>query len=241
MVLLGLPKISNITGKVKACTGSTVTMFELVNPPTFYAPLLSRFLLTVSQGPRELSITDVNAIPVIHGYNSKCKKTLWYNNAVGVEGLSVHTTQDRADHRERRKTWDKAFNIKALRDYEPRLNRHALSLINRLREHASDPNLRISDWINFYSFDVMGDIGFNRSFGMLEKGKPDKIMSDLHNSMFPLSILGHIPWMTNLLLRTPFGVKDLRDFIDWIHTVLVERKKVSGLLLQYITSLTGCR
>jgi cytochrome P450 len=179
----------------------------------------------VRTGPRELSIIDVDAIPVIHGYSSKCTKTLWYNNAVAAEGLSVHTTQDKVDHRERRKVWDKAFNIKALKDYEPRINRYARALMQRLQEHAPEPSLRISDWLNFYSFDVMGDIGFNFQFGMLEKGKPSEMMEGVHKSMAPISILGHIPWLTNMLLRTPVGVKDLRMFIDKIHVVLVDRKK----------------
>ncbi|KAF2202848.1 cytochrome P450 [Delitschia confertaspora ATCC 74209] len=179
----------------------------------------------VRTGPRELSITDADAIPFVHGPTSKCRKGAWYNSTTHIEDYSLQTTRDKTDHRDRRRIWDRGFNAKALRDYEPRINRHSRYLMEKLAEHAREPCVKISNWFNFYSFDVMGDIGFDRSFGMLEKGKEDEGIDGVHKSMANMTFFGHVPWLMSLLLRTPVGAKDLRVFMKWVGVVLKERKK----------------
>jgi cytochrome P450 len=174
---------------------------------------------------------------------SRCKKGPWYAASSHIGGASTQTTRDKDEHKRRRKAWDHAFNTKALREYEPRLNRHALALMTKLKEAATKPTVRITDWVNFYSFDVMGDIGFSRSFGMVEKGEEADVIKLLHASMSPLSVFGHINWGLNLATRTSAGAKALLDHIDWTSNVLNERQKVSkpdsGLKTQELTSI-GC-
>ncbi|XP_014551263.1 hypothetical protein COCVIDRAFT_42393 [Bipolaris victoriae FI3] len=182
----------------------------------------------IRTGPREVTVYSADAVPLIHGPMSKCVKAeSFYGISREASGDSLQTTQDKMEHRQRRKIWDHAFNAKALRDYEPRLNRHALTLISRLKEESSKGPVRITNWLNFYSFDVMGDVGFNRSFGMLEKGKEDEIIKLLHDSMVPLSVGSHIPWALVLALRTSTGAKPLVDHLEWSRKVLEERIKTT--------------
>lgn len=180
----------------------------------------------IRTGPREVTIYSADAIPLIHGPMSKCvKPDSFYGISRDVAGDSLQTTPDKKEHRQRRKIWDHAFNAKALRDYEPRLNRHAISLMSRLKEQSSKGPIRITNWINFYSFDVMGDVGFNRSFGMLDKGKEDDVIKLLHDSVESLSIGTHIPWSMVLALRTNTGAKPLAEHIQWSRKVLEDRIK----------------
>lgn len=196
-----------------------------------YSEALQRKYKTdvIRTGPRELAIYTADAVPLVHGPMSRCRKGTWYNNANHVGGASTHTTRDKQDHKQRRKAWDHAFNAKALREYEPRLNRHALALMTKLKEEAKKPSVRITNWVNFYSFDVMGDIGFSRSFGMVEKGEEDPMIKLLHASMEPLSVFGHFPWALNLITRTAAGAKPLVEHINWTAKVLKERKQVREL------------
>lgn len=157
---------------------------------------------------------------------SRCRKTIWYGASYHLEGASLQTTRDHQEHKERRKAWDRAFSTKALRGYEPRLNRHARVLIEKLKEHAQSPTVRISSWISFLAFDVMGDIGYNRAFGMLENGKEDEVITLLHEGMAPMSILTHVPWLMSLALRTSFAARDMVKLVAFVQDVLVERKKV---------------
>ncbi|KAJ4348230.1 uncharacterized protein N0V89_009602 [Didymosphaeria variabile] len=181
----------------------------------------------VRTGPRELSVASAEAIPLIYGPMSKCRKGVWYSGSYHIEGASLQSTRNHQDHRERRKAWDRAFNAKALRDYEPRLNRHTRVFVDKLKEHVKESSVRISSWIGFYAFDVMGDIGYNRGFGMLEKGEEDEMIELVHKSMAPLSIFGHIPWIVGIMLRTSFGAKDLLNFMKLTQDILMERKKIT--------------
>lgn len=100
--------------------------------------------------------------------------------------------------------------------------------MEQLKNEAKKPSVRITNWVNFYSFDVMGDVGFSRSFGMVEKGEEADVIKLLHESMEPLSIFGHINWALNLVTRTDAGAKALVDHINWTADVLKERSKVSN-------------
>lgn len=181
----------------------------------------------IRTGPREVTIYSADAVPLVHGAMSRCRKGPWYAGSAHIGGASTHTTRDKEDHKRRRKAWDHAFNAKALREYEPRLNRYALALMTRLKEAAKEPTVRITNWVNFYSFDVMGDIGFSRSFGMLEKGEEADIIKLLHASMAPLSVFGHVNWGLNLATRTNAGAKALLEHIEWTSNVLKERSKIT--------------
>jgi hypothetical protein len=152
----------------------------------------------------------------------------FYGFLENIEGF-LHTTPAKQVHKERRKMWDQALNGKSLRDYEPRLNRHAYSLVSKLQEHEHEPSVRISNWVNFYSFDVMGDIGYSHKFDMLEKGKQDNLIKTLHKEMAPLSVFSHIPWALSLLMRFG-GARDVLDFSAWSADILRQRKK-AGLPL----------
>jgi cytochrome P450 len=143
-----------------------------------------------------------------------------------IEGRSLQTTRSKQEHKERRKAWDQALSTKSLRDYEPRLNRHAYALVSKLQEHAHEESVRISNWVNFYSFDVMGDIGYNHKFGMVEKGKEDRLIELLHTGMVPLSVFNHVPWALSFLLRHG-AAGDVLEFSAWTASTLKERKKVA--------------
>lgn len=181
----------------------------------------------IRTGPREVTVYCADAIPLIHGPASKCRKPLSiYGVFREATGISLQTTTDKEKHRQQRRVWDRAFNAKALRDYEPRLNRHAVTLISRLKEQSSKGPVRINKWLNFYSFDVMGDVAFSRSFGLIEKGEETDFIKLLHEGMDPLSVFAHLPWSLNLAVRAGAGAKALVEHTEWSRKVLEERIKV---------------
>jgi hypothetical protein len=64
-------------------------------------------------GPRELSILDKAAVPVIYGANSNCRKSTWYGQSGNDKNkVSINMTRDPKQYRLRRRAWDKGFSIK---------------------------------------------------------------------------------------------------------------------------------
>lgn len=58
--------------------------------------------MLILAGPRELSINDPKAIPLILGFTAKASKGPFYDSMED----SVSTTRDSAFHKQRRKVWD---------------------------------------------------------------------------------------------------------------------------------------
>ena len=82
----------------------------------------------------------------------------------------MHTSRVRADHDKRRRVWSPAFADKALRGYEERMRPYGEQLLAQLRAFGGKP-VNATEWFNFMTYDVMGDLAFNRSFQMLERGE----------------------------------------------------------------------
>ncbi|KAF2732787.1 cytochrome P450 [Polyplosphaeria fusca] len=182
----------------------------------------------VRTGPQELSIVDVDAISVLNSGTSKAKKSAWYDHSRFIEGVSLHTARDKTYHREIRKSWDKALGASSLRHYSPRINRHGTQLIDQLARRATKGEaVNISDWTNYYSGDVIGDIGFSNDFGMVAAGGRNELMKSMHDAGPLISYLNHISWCGNLILRTGngLGAKPMVDFMQWAYKVLRHRKK----------------
>ncbi|RCI16875.1 hypothetical protein L249_2046 [Ophiocordyceps polyrhachis-furcata BCC 54312] len=123
----------------------------------------------VRVGPSLLSIRDPRAIRLIHDSRSHCTKDATYEVVTVPGPVSLHLTRDRKKHDRRRKAWDRALNTKAIRQYEHRVARCAAQLarlIDRTKGQPSDA----SGLFHQCSFDVMGEVGFGKSFDCLVRG-----------------------------------------------------------------------
>jgi len=89
-------------------------------------------------------------------------------------------------------------------------------------EALQDEPLDISMWFNFYSFDVMGDLAFGKSFDMLSNGTKHPFMELTHSHMLVAGSLSRLAWIFPLLKRIPiFNQKTceleerIKQLVDW--------------------------
>ncbi|CZR64603.1 related to pisatin demethylase cytochrome P450 [Phialocephala subalpina] len=165
-------------------------------------------------GPNEVTIIIPDAVPLIYGPGSKCTKTAWYD-VVGLPNKSLQLERDPAIHAKRRKVWDRAFNSKALKDYENRVVGHADQLVKQLQARSGEP-VDGSLWMNFYAFDVMGDIAFGKTFDMLATGEKHHGLTALQDGMAPLGLATPFPWAIPIFqaLPQPPGIDHWINFCD---------------------------
>lgn len=71
-----------------------------------------------------------------------------------------------------------SFTEDSLRSQHPLIHYHADLLVNQFRRLATAPEsinvgalVNMTDWINFFTMDVIGDLAFGESFGCLETGE----------------------------------------------------------------------
>lgn len=112
----------------------------------------------------------------------------------------------------------------ALKEYEPRVVEMTDLLVKQFRERVGT-DVDIVAWSNYYGFDVMGEVGFGKPWGMLESGKLHEAIKQLHEAMVPLGLLGPVPWMLRMLTDLPIS-SPVQNFMDWCWMQLAVKKKV---------------
>ncbi|KXJ87560.1 benzoate 4-monooxygenase cytochrome P450 [Microdochium bolleyi] len=177
----------------------------------------------VRVGPMELSINNAELFAAIAAPNSVCTKGDWYDVLHPMR--SLQGVRNKSDHIPRRKVWDRGFSAKALRDYEPRVTGYTSQLLAKIASSAGQP-LNATDWFNFYSFDVMGDLAWGKSFNMLRDGVKHYFMTTLHADMTSIGIFTHLIWLMPLFKSTPILNANHLKFWGWVNSQVEDRRKM---------------
>ncbi|PVH96874.1 cytochrome P450, partial [Periconia macrospinosa] len=152
--------------------------------PFLTKALHDKYGAVVRIAPDELSYSSGDAWQDIYGHRSSAiiaskgsfeKDKTWYTN-VG-ESVSIVTTSDRylsIDHKRFRRVMGPAFSERTLKAQEYLMKRHVDLLISQLHKRVEDKGsvgVDIVRWLNFITFDIIGDLTFGQSFGCLETGE----------------------------------------------------------------------
>lgn len=137
--------------------------------------------------------------------------------------------------------WDHGFSVKgstplrslylvltsilALRDYEGRVTGYTHELIEKISSFSGN-TMNASAWFNYWSFDVMGDFAFGKSFNMLKTGKNHFAIDWLESSMILLGLFSPIPWAVPVGAIAPFAGRCFRRFIRWCNEQVDERRDI---------------
>ncbi|KAJ4017603.1 hypothetical protein NW766_003668 [Fusarium irregulare] len=103
----------------------------------------------------------------------------------------------------------------ALRDYEPRVVKYTKQLTEQIAKTSGKP-MNVSAWINFYTFDIVGDLAFGTSFDYLVKGKRDKFLEDSHESQALMGAFRQVTWLFAVFKETPFLNNSWLSFQSWL-------------------------
>ncbi|RKL10721.1 hypothetical protein BFJ68_g8699 [Fusarium oxysporum] len=128
-------------------------------------------------------------------------------------------------HANRRKAWDRAFTTKALKDYEHRVLKYTKLLTDRIDDMKGKP-FNVSLWVNFYTFDIMGDLAFGKSFNMLENGVEHKFFTESHKSQGLLGAFRRLIWFFPLVTAIPIINSSYLSFQAFIRNQVETRRKV---------------
>ncbi|KAH7117023.1 cytochrome P450 67 [Dendryphion nanum] len=180
----------------------------------------------VRTGPRQLSILRPSAIPLLYGPNPACTKSSWYGQSGNDPNkVSINMTRDEKSYRLRRRAWDRGLSFKAISTYEPRIKSKVDLLIEKLRKTAGTP-IDVTQMTMFFAFDLMGELGFSKTFGNLESGVEHLAIQGIHKHIKMLGVLSEVPWLLNLLGCIPGAAAGFVDFFDFCETEMNEKKKL---------------
>ncbi|KAJ9625987.1 hypothetical protein H2204_010286 [Knufia peltigerae] len=182
----------------------------------------------VRTGPNELSFASIESIKDIHGANANkiTRGPYNYPSPYGAAGLSMPNTRSHHEHKARRRLWDGGLTMNQVRSYEPRVVAQCDILCSVLREYDGqvvDMKLLI-DWL---TFDIMGDLAFSKSFGMMHDGGPRYYTEAVRRAIRLRNTIGQVPWMSTvsyLLPVDPEFRKKAQKFTTLSKAIFDERK-----------------
>ncbi|OQD63156.1 hypothetical protein PENPOL_c010G08693 [Penicillium polonicum] len=180
--------LRNIPGPLGCRISSSWFTTHLVKQDAFrqLEKLHSRYGPFLRIGSNDISVAHPKAVQAIYGPGSKCRKAAWYDLVYPM--VSLQTTRDKSLHDQRRRLWSGAFGDRNMRDYEKRMVRYRALLVKAIDETKNQP-FDVTKWFNLYTFDVMGDLAFGASFGMLETSKEHEAIRLLNSGLMPLAYM----------------------------------------------------
>lgn len=190
--------------------------------------LRQRYGPIIRTGPEELTIIDPAVPPTVDGPGSTCTKAVWYDFL--LPEIALNTTRDIKEHDARRKIWDRGFSPKALDAYQVRVVEYAELLASRIETLAHEKSpVNVSDWFYWFTFDVMGEFAFARSFTMLQNEEWHFAVTLLRKAMGLLGPFSPVPWIAQIAFYiTPwmFVVRDWLGMMDWCRHRMTDRIQV---------------
>jgi cytochrome P450 len=189
----------------------------------FLEDLHQRYGDIVRIGPNEVVVFRADGVPAVHGPGSKCIKAPWYDML--QKDRSIHATRKPHLHQQRRKIWDQGFGMKALRSYQERVKTHVDHLSNNIEKRLGE-SINFTELFLFFGFDVMGDVAFGSSFGMLETNEEHPIVQIMRSGIFIIGRLTPIPWLVTVLSSLPGAAADFKKLEAFAETSIRSRAKM---------------
>jgi cytochrome P450 len=126
----------------------------------------------VRVAPDELSFIDSRAWKDIYMNKAFIRPKVWGSRPPGVEAHNLISASVE-DHARFRKALQPAFSDKATREHESTVQSYIDLLISRFNEaiaknRGEAATVDLVQWLNFTTFDIIGDLGWGAAFGCLK-------------------------------------------------------------------------
>ncbi|CAG8901745.1 unnamed protein product [Penicillium egyptiacum] len=151
----------------------------------------------VRLAPNRYSISDPTVIRTIYGPGSKFSKSDFYSPFGSTSGhKDVFSETINEKHALERKKISNMYTMSSLLSYEPFVDKVNGEFMAALADHAQHGNVfDLFTWMQFYAFDVIGEITLGRSFGLIEAGHDkDGLLHAVHVASISYgSMVGLVP------------------------------------------------
>ncbi|OLN97995.1 putative sterigmatocystin biosynthesis P450 monooxygenase STCB-like protein 6 [Colletotrichum chlorophyti] len=192
------PWYANFTGNVlKYHTVAGRRMFYIHALHQKYGPV-------VRISPYEVSVADPDSFIAIHRMGSGFNKARFYKDFIGKSKPGIFSMTDTRDHAARRKLFARAFSTSSLRENcEVTVREKVEKAVERISTEAKEGCADIHKWWMLMATDIVGQLCFGESFGMLELGEKNHYVQVLDAVASASTIRYELPWLHSVLCRLP--------------------------------------
>ncbi|EHY52284.1 Cytochrome P450 monooxygenase [Exophiala dermatitidis] len=214
-------------------------------PHEKHLELHKRYGNVVRLGPKCVSVTgSAGYIGQIYGIGKGLVKSDFYscfqNIVNGRRAASLVAMTDESEHAKSKRQIAHAYSLSTLVEYEELVDRTTDVFLatleerfaanrkseSQLAQRGQGQVLDLGRYLQFFAFDVIGELTFSRRLGFIESGTDVNDIIDAIGANFNyFSVLGQMPWLDEAFLgKNPIYVK-------WF------RKSVSSPILLFAQSL----
>ncbi|ETI27561.1 hypothetical protein G647_00010 [Cladophialophora carrionii CBS 160.54] len=185
--------------------------------------LHKRYGNLVRLGPRCLSVTgSADYVPQIYGIGKGLIKSDFYscfqNIVNGRRAASLVAMTDEVQHAKSKRLIAHAYSLSILVEYEELVDRTTEVFLKTLEERFATgvEELDLGRYLQFFAFDVIGELTFSRRLGFIEQGIDiNNIIEAIGANFNYFSVLGQMPWLDEALLgKNPLYVKYFRKSVS---------------------------
>ncbi|KAH7137812.1 cytochrome P450 [Dactylonectria macrodidyma] len=187
-------------------------------------------------GPNHVSVSDPREIKKIYGLKSGYTKSAFYPiQSITWKGkveVNLFGTRDEAYHRQLKKPVANAFSLTSLLSNEAAVDSCTKLLLEKLSYFADGRQLfDLGEWIQFYTFDVMGELTFAQKLGFLDNGGDvDGMIQTIEDLLVYASQIGQIPEWHKFLMGNPLLPIFIPNMEGWNKVLTFTLKAVNAVM-----------
>ena len=128
----------------------------------------------------------------------------------GKRVASLVAMTDEAEQSRTRRPVAHAYSLSTMVDYEGLVDSTIALFLSRLDEKYAETGkvLNLGLWLQFFAFDVIGELTFSKRLGFLASGSDvENIMHSIGVNFDRISVLGQMPWLDMCLWKNPIYLK----------------------------------
>ncbi|GAD96765.1 predicted protein [Paecilomyces variotii No. 5] len=169
------------------------------HPETTLYRLHKKYGDYVRLGPNVVSVRNLDALKEIYGINNGYKKVLTSPLPNFIPPLHDDF------HAAIKRPISGAYSMSTLTEFEPFVDSTIHTFFRRLNGFAEKKEqCDIAKWLQYYAFDVIGELTFGKPLGFLETGRDvDGILESIEKNMDYAGKTGQMPWLDYLLVKNP--------------------------------------
>ncbi|KAI8626564.1 cytochrome P450 [Xylariaceae sp. FL1651] len=205
--------LSNVPGPWYARWTDLVAQYYWLTgeKPRYVHNLHLKYGPIVRVGPREVYLTDLEAVGRVYKIKDEFPKSRWYLDLVPIIE-QIFNTPDIFLHRRLRRLLSSPLSESGLKAFLPQIDNKVNLAIQRMEEEYKTRGAAdIYKWWLFMTTDVIGELSFGESFRMLESGKVNQYMADLQTVGKLGAVRSVFPRLFGLVFRFNLPIPGLRQ------------------------------
>lgn len=180
-------------------------------PEVEHIALHKRYGKVVRLGPRTVSVSDPAALQTIYAPNAGFVKSDFYRVqqtlSKGQPLLTLFTSLNEQMHARLRRSVSNAYAMSTLVQFEPLVDSTTVALLDQLsKRFASRPDsiLNFGAWLQYYAFDVVGELTFSKRLGFVDKGEDvEGVIASIEAMLDYAAVVGQMPNLDYLMIKNP--------------------------------------